>query len=83
MRTQVKTIVVSLFILLGAVMFCYGAFFNSRVISIPDKQKSIEKVKSEPALIQLASIGGIKLDEMGNINQLFGEGEKPPKKCAT
>ena len=83
MRTQVKTIVVSFFILLGVSMFCYGAFFNSRVISIPDKQKSIEKVKSEPALIQLASIGGIKLDEMGNINQLFAEGEKPPKKCAT
>jgi hypothetical protein len=83
MRTQVKIIVVSLFILLGVSMFFYGAFFHSRVISIPDKQKSIEKVKSEPALIQLASIGGIKLDEMGNINQLFAEGEKPPKKCAT
>lgn len=84
MKQQVKIFVVSLFILIGASLFCYGTIFHSRVISIPDNDKKItESIKSEPALINLASIGGIQRDASGKINQLFAEGEKPPKGCAT
>ncbi len=84
MKIRIKIIVASLFILLGFSLFCYGALFHSRVISIPDKEKkSIESAKSEPSLIKLASIGGIIRDASGKINQSFAEGQTPPKKCAT
>jgi hypothetical protein len=84
MNKKVQILITGIVILLGASLLCYGAFFHSRVIFIPDKEnKSIESMEREPALIKLASISGIKRDESGKIKQLFGEGEAPPKKCAT
>ncbi|MBN1973530.1 MAG: hypothetical protein JW787_07810 [Sedimentisphaerales bacterium] len=83
MKNQVKIIVVSLFILLGAALLSYGALFHSAGISAKQKDENIILQKSEPALIKLASIGGIKRDESGKINQTFAVGEKPPATCAT
>ena len=83
MKRNWKIVVVSLFVLLGAALLCYGAFLHDATIKVPDKEKTIELVKSEPALIKLASIGGLKRDESGNIQQTFGEQEKAPKACPT
>jgi hypothetical protein len=84
MNKRVQILITGIVILLGGSLLCYGAFFHSRVIFIPDKEKkSIESKEREPALIKLASIGGIKRDASGKINQSFAEGETPPKKCAT
>ena len=83
MKIQVKIIVVGLFVLLGTALLCYGAFFHTATISVPDKEETKELIKSEPALIKLASIGGLKRDESGNIKQTFGDQEKPPKACPT
>ena len=83
MKTQMKIIVVSLLILLGISLLCYGSFFH--VVNISAQKDNTETVlkKSEPALIKLASISGMIRDESGKINQTFAEGEKPPATCAT
>lgn len=83
MKKQIKTIVVSLFILLGVTLICYGSFFHTANISAKQDNKETVLRKSEPSLIKLASIGGIKRDESGKINQTFAVGEKPPATCAT
>ena len=83
MKKNVKIVVVGLFVLLGAALLCYGAFYHSADISIPGEKKSEESIKTEPALINLVSIGGLKRDTSGNISQTFGKDEKPPKACPT
>ncbi len=83
MKKHIKIIVVSLFILCGIALLCYGSFFHAS--DILAKQDNIEIVieKNEYELIKLASIGGLMRDESGWINQTFAVGEKPPATCAT
>jgi hypothetical protein len=83
MTKEKKIFVVCLLILLGAAMFCYGAFFNSANIFAPKDDEKVELSKSEPSLIKLASVGGVRRDEFGRIEQTFAEGEKPPSTCPT
>ena len=83
MTKEKKIFVVCLLILLGAAMFCYGAFFNStNVFALKDDEK-VELSKPETSLIKLASVGGVIRDESGRIEQTFAEGEKPPETCPT
>ncbi len=83
MKKPLKIVVVALFLLLGAALLCYGAFLHSAKISVPDKEKPIELTKAEPALIKLASIGGLKRDESGKLAQTFDAHEEAPKACPT
>ena len=83
MNKHIKIIVISLFILLGISLLCYGAFFHHVNISAMQDDKETELYKSEPELINLASIGGMKRDESGKINQTFAVGAKPPSTCPT
>ena len=83
MTNRKKIIIVSLFILFGAAMLCYGAFYHTKGIEVPNEEDSAILVKSEPALIKLVSIGGIKRDETGKFTQTFGEGQEAPKACPT
>ena len=83
MTNRKKTIIVSLFLLIGAAMLCYGALYHTKGIEVPNEEDSIILVKTEPALIKLVSIGGIKRDETGKFAQTFGENEEAPKACPT
>ena len=83
MKKRIKIIVVGLFVLFGTALLCYGAFYHSARISIPDKEKSEELIKDEPALIKLVTIDGLKRDKSGNISQTFGKNEEAPKACPT
>ena len=83
MTKEKKIFVVCLLILFGAAMFCYGAFFNSENIFAPKDDEKVELSKSEPSLIKLASVGGLRLVGIGRIEQTFAEGEKPPSTCPT
>ena len=83
MKKHSKTIVVSLFILFGITLLCYGSFFHRADILAKEDNIEIVMTKKENELIKLASIGGLKRDESGWINQTFAVGEKPPATCAT
>jgi len=83
MTKEKKIFVVCLLILFGAAMFCYGAFFNSAKVLAPSDDKKVELSKPETSLIKLASVGGVRRDEFGRIEQTFAEGEKPPETCPT
>ena len=83
MTKEKKIFVVCLLVLLGAAMFCYGAFFHSANIIAPKDDEKVELTKPETSLIKLAAVGGVKRDEAGRIEQTFAEGEKPPSTCPT
>jgi hypothetical protein len=83
MTKEKKIFVVCLLILLGAAMFCYGAFIHSANVIAPSDDEKVELSKSETSLIKLASVGGVRRDEFGRIEQTFAEGEKPPATCPT
>ena len=83
MKKHIIFIVVSLFILLGIALLCYGSFYHSTEILAQDDGIEIVLTKNEYEMIKLASIGGIMRDESGWINQTFAVGEKPPETCAT
>ena len=83
MKKQVKLFVAVLFFVLGIALLCYGSLVH--VTDITAMESNVETVltKSEHEMIKLASIGGVKRDESGWINQTFAVGEKPPETCAT
>jgi hypothetical protein len=76
-----KIIIFCLLIVLGIVLLGYGAFVHSADVLPQHEDGSPVVAKSEPALIKEASIGGVALDESGNIRQTYTG--KPPKECAT
>ena len=76
-----KIIVVGLLILLGVVVFSYGAFFHSTEITTEVEGDSVTVAKSEPALVREASVGGAARDKFGKVKQTY-TGESP-KACAT
>ena len=83
MTNRNKIIIVSFLVLLGVAFLCYGALYHTKGIEVPNEEESVILVKSEPALIKLVSIGGIKRDETDNFTQTFGENEEAPKACPT
>lgn len=81
MTDRMKIIIFCVLVLLGGVLLAYGAFVHSADV-LPQKEgESPALAKSEPALIKEASIGGIRLDESGEIRQTYTGAA--PKECAT
>ncbi|MBN2182380.1 MAG: hypothetical protein JW715_10740 [Sedimentisphaerales bacterium] len=83
---QNKTIriaVISIFILLGVVLFSYGTFLHSAEIKAQVEGDTVTISKSERALVKDASVGGVVRDESGKIKQTYEKGEKPPETCST
>ena len=78
---KTKIIIFSLLILLGVVVFSYGAFFHSTEIITKVKGGSVTVIKSEPALVKEASVGGVARDKSGKIKQTYTG--KAPAACAT
>ena len=83
MQTKFKISLFGLLFILGVAFFSYGSFINSADISVQAQDNIKVITKTEPELIKLVSIGGLKADESGKIEQTFGEDEKPPETCAT
>ena len=82
MGTENKKITIfCLLIVLGIFLLGYGAFVHSADVLPQNEDASPVTTKSELALIKEASIGGVALDESGNIRQTYTG--KPPKECAT
>jgi len=81
MKNRIKIIISCLLILLGVALLTYGAFFHSADVSPQQESDSIAVAKSEPALIQEVTVGGVKRDESGKIKQTY-TGEAP-KACPT
>ncbi len=78
---QLQRIVVSITILLaGALLLTYGVTSHPSTI-LPEKDGGSEMIKSESQLVKEASIGGVRLDESGNIRLTYTG--TPPKDCAT
>jgi len=81
MTKQTRIVVLGVLILLAAALIAYGAIFHStRVLPQQDDDPAII-VKSEPALIKEASVGGVTRDTSGKIKQTY-TGE-PPEECPT
>ncbi len=76
-----KIFIFGLLVLLGAALLTYGAFFHSTKVSPQQQDDPTIVVKSEPALIKEASVGGVTLDDSGKIKQTYTG--KPPEECST
>jgi len=81
MSRKSKIIVFSVLIVLGIVMLGYGVFVHSAEVWPQKEDGSPAVVKSGPALVEEASVGGIRLDESGKIKQTYTGAA--PKECAT
>jgi len=79
----IKIVVVSFFIFLGVVLFFYGAFLHSTEVTAQTADSPVTVIKSEPALVKDASVGGVARDKSGKIKQTYEKGEKPPETCST
>ena len=65
--------------LAGVMLFAYGVTSHPSMV-LPEKSGP-EMKKSESQLVKEASIGGVRLDEFGNIRLTYTG--TPPKDCAT
>jgi hypothetical protein len=81
MNHKIRIIIFCLLILLGVGLLTYGAFFHFADVSPQQESDSTVVAKSEPALIQEVTVGGVKRDESGTIKQTY-TGEAP-KACPT
>lgn len=81
MTNQMKIIILGVLLLFAAALIAYGAVFHStKVLPQQDGDPAII-VKSEPALIKEASVGGVTRDASGKIKQTYTG--KPPEECPT
>jgi hypothetical protein len=78
---KTKIIAFCLLVLLGVVLLAYGVFSHPTNVSAQQGDDSVLLVKSEPALIKEASVGGVTRDESGKIKQTYTG--KAPEACAT
>lgn len=76
-----KIIIFCLLFLLGAALLIYGVYFHSTSVTLQQADSTVKITKSEPALIEEVSVGGIKLDKTGKIKQTYTG--KAPKACPT
>jgi len=81
MNRTIRVLLFCILILLGIVMLGYGAFVHSADVLPQKEDGSPALARSEPALIKEASVGGVRLDESGNIKQTYTGAA--PKECAT
>jgi hypothetical protein len=81
MTDKTKIIVFCVLVLLGGVLLGYGAFVHSSEVFPQEGEGAPPSVKSEPALVKEASVGGVRLDESGKIRQTYTGAA--PKECAT
>ena len=81
MNRTIRILLFCILILLGIVMLGYGAFVHSADVLPQKEDGSPALARSEPALIKEASVGGVRLDESGNIKQTYTGAA--PKECAT
>ena len=81
MTNQVKIIILGVLLIFAAALIAYGAVLHStKVLPQQDGDPTVI-VKSEPALIKEASVGGVTRDASGKIKQTY-TGE-PPEECPT
>ena len=80
---QGKIVVFCLLAVIGAVLLTYGIWFHKAVISPKQTESTAKFAKSEPALMKEVSVGGVKLDETGQLKQTYTDTEKAPKACPT
>ena len=76
MNARTKIIVFGVLVLLGAALLAYGAFFHPTNVLPQQGGDSDAIVKSEPALMKEASVGGVTRDDSGKIKQTY-TGEAP------
>ena len=81
MNRTIKIVVFCVLILLGVVMLGYGVFMHSADVWPQKEDGSPAVTRSEPALVQEASVGGMELDESEKIKQTYTGAA--PKECAT
>jgi hypothetical protein len=65
--------------ILAAILFSYGALFNARPVYPKDKIQSVPQ--SEPSLIKEVTVGGVALDELGQLRKTYSG--KPLDFCPT
>ena len=66
-------------LLLGIVLFVYGADFHSKAVYSEDGEAIVATGESE--LIREVTVGGIRRDELGNIRMTYTG--KAPSACPT
>jgi len=81
MTNQMKIIIVGVLVLFAAALIAYGALFHSTKVLPQQEGDPTVIVKSEPALIKEASVGGVTRDASGKIKQTYTG--KPPEECPT
>jgi hypothetical protein len=81
MRTRSKQIAVLCLLLMGVASLTYGLLFHSTSISPGQEQGSVIAVQSEPALIREVAVGGVRLDDSGQVKKTYTG--QAPKACST
>ena len=81
MTNRVKIIILGVLILFAATLIAYGVVFHSTKVLPQQNGDPAVIVKSEPALIKEASVGGVTRDASGKIKQTYTG--KPPEECPT
>jgi hypothetical protein len=74
-----QAIIPIILLLLGIVLFVYGADFHRKPVYSEDGTQVMGK--AEFGLIKEVTVGGIRRDELGNIRQTYTG--KPPESCPT
>ena len=74
-----RAIIPIILLLLGFVLFVYGADFHRKEVYSEDGASV--SAKGEFSLVKEVTIGGIRRDESGNIRQTYTG--KPPSTCPT
>jgi len=64
-----QAVIPTILLLLGIVLFAYGADFHRKAVYSEDG--SSVSAKGEFALVKEVTIGGIRRDELGNIRQTY------------
>ena len=83
MPTKTRIIIVSIFILLGAALFCYCAVFYPTMNTVQAKSGSTAFAGSETSNANATSIGDAKQDKSGQINPTRSERRSRPQSGAT
>lgn len=76
MNAKTKIIVFGVLVLLGVALLAYGVFSHPTNVLPQQGGDSDAIVKSEPALMKDASVGGVTRDDSGKIKQTY-TGEAP------
>ena len=78
-----KIILFCLLVAIGIALFAYGVFAHSTSIAPENDPNSTTLAKTEPQLIKEVTIGGVEIDESGNIKQTYSDPKKAPAACPT